>query len=56
MYPSIGDVSLNRIPSVMENAAMAVAAAVNSGAAIQNQDKKTPLVAVVIRYGRLSNA
>ena len=48
MYPSIGDVSLNRITkSVMGDAAMAVAAAVNNRAAIQKtRTKKTPLVAV----------
>ena len=48
MYPSIGDVSLNRITkSVMEDAAMSVAAAVNNRAAQQKtRTKKTPLVAV----------
>ena len=48
MYPSIGDVSLNRITkSVMEDAAMSVAAAVNNRAAQQkSRTKKTPLVAV----------
>ena len=48
MYPSIGDVSLNRITkSVMEDAALAVAAAVKSRAAKQASGiKKPPLVAV----------
>ena len=47
MYPSIGDVSLNRITkSVMENAAFAVAAAVKNLAAKQDSKNKTPLVAV----------
>ena len=48
MYPSIGDVSLNRITkSVMENAALAVAAAVkNLAAKKQAKVKKAPLVAV----------
>ena len=41
MYPSIGDVSLNRITkSVMENAAMAVAAAVKNRAAKQKTRTK----------------
>ncbi len=48
MYPSIGDVSLNRITkSVMEDAALAVAAAVKNRAAKRTTKiKKTPLVAV----------
>ena len=48
MYPSIGDVSLNRITkSVMENAALAAAAAVkNRVAKIDAAAEKTPLVAV----------
>ena len=48
MYPSIGDVSLNRITkSVMENAALAVAAAVKNRAAKKNDNtNKVPLVAV----------
>ena len=48
MYPSIGDVSLNRITkSVMEDAALAVAAAVKKRATKrQNKIKKAPLVAV----------
>ncbi|MGA7387747.1 MAG: Tm-1-like ATP-binding domain-containing protein [Pseudolabrys sp.] len=48
MYPSIGDVSLNRITkSVMENAALAVAAAVKNLAAKKHAKvKKAPLVAV----------
>ena len=48
MYPSIGDVSLNRITkSVMENAALAVAAAVKNRAAKKDDNtNKVPLVAV----------
>jgi uncharacterized protein (UPF0261 family) len=48
MYPSIGDVSLNRITkSVMEDAALAVAAAVKKRATKrQTKTKKAPLVAV----------
>jgi uncharacterized protein (UPF0261 family) len=48
MYPSIGDVSLNRITkSVMEDAALAVAAAVKKRATKrQTKIKKAPLVAV----------
>ena len=48
MYPSIGDVSLNRITkSVMEDAALAVAAAVkNRATKRQTKIKKAPLVAV----------
>ena len=48
MYPSIGDVSLNRITkSVMEDAAMAVAAAAKNRAAKRGtRTEKTPLVAV----------
>jgi uncharacterized protein (UPF0261 family) len=48
MYPSIGDVSLNRITkSVMENAALAVAAAVKKWAANKDGNiNKAPLVAV----------
>lgn len=48
MYPSIGDVSLNRITkSVMEDAALAVAAAVKYRTAKnQNKINKVPLVAV----------
>ena len=48
MYPSIGDVSLNRITkSVMENAALAVAAAAKNRAAKQaSRTEKPPLVAV----------
>jgi uncharacterized protein (UPF0261 family) len=47
MYPSIGDVSLNRITkSVMENAAFAVAAAVKNRAAKQHSRNRAPLVAV----------
>jgi uncharacterized protein (UPF0261 family) len=48
MYPSIGDVSLNRITkSVMEDGALAVAAAAKRRAAKQASGiKKTPLVAV----------
>ena len=48
MYPSIGDVSLNRITkSVMENAALAVAAAVKNWAAKKHaKTNKAPLVAV----------
>ena len=48
MYPSIGDVSLNRITkSVMEDAALAVAAAAKNRAAKQASGiKKPPLVAV----------
>jgi uncharacterized protein (UPF0261 family) len=48
MYPSIGDVSLNRITkSVMEDAALAVAAAVkNRVAKKQTKKDKVPLVAV----------
>jgi uncharacterized protein (UPF0261 family) len=50
MYPSIGDVALNRITkSVMENAALAVAAAARNWAAKQDVKTKTktaPLVAV----------
>jgi len=48
MYPSIGDVSLNRITkSVMEDAALAVAAAVkNRATKRQTKVKRAPLVAV----------
>jgi uncharacterized protein (UPF0261 family) len=48
MYPSIGDVSLNRITkSVMEDAALAVAAAAKSRVAKRGtRIEKTPLVAV----------
>jgi uncharacterized protein (UPF0261 family) len=48
MYPSIGDVSLNRITrSVMEDAALAVAAAVkNRATKKQTKKDKVPLVAV----------
>ena len=48
MYPSIGDVSLNRITkSVMENAALAVAAAVKNRAAKKHTKiNKAPLVAI----------
>ena len=48
MYPSIGDVALNRITkSVMENAALAVAAAAKNWAAKQGtRIEKAPLVAV----------
>jgi uncharacterized protein (UPF0261 family) len=48
MYPSIGDVALNRITkSVMENAALAVAAAAKNWAAKQGQkSENAPLVAV----------
>ncbi len=47
MYPSIGDVSLNRITkTVMEDAAMALAAAVQSRAAKKNSKDNAPLVAV----------
>ncbi len=48
MYPSIGDVALNRITkSVMESAALAVAAAAKNWAAKQEtRIEKTPLVAV----------
>lgn len=48
MYPSIGDVSLNRITkSVMEDAALAVAAAVKNRAAKKHSKiNKAPLVAV----------
>jgi uncharacterized protein (UPF0261 family) len=48
MYPSIGDVSLNRITkSVMEDAALAVAAAAKNRAANQaSRINKPPLVAV----------
>jgi uncharacterized protein (UPF0261 family) len=49
MYPSIGDVSLNRITkSVMQDAALAVAAADKSRAAKKREtgSEKTPLVAV----------
>ena len=47
MCPSIGDVSLNRITkSVMENAALAVAAAVKNRAAKKHPKNKAPLVAV----------
>ena len=48
MYPSIGDVSLNRITkSVMEDAALAVAAAAKNRAAKQaSRIEKPPLVAV----------
>ena len=48
MYPSIGDVSLNRITkSVMEDAALAVAAAAKNRAAKQaSRIEKSPLVAV----------
>jgi uncharacterized protein (UPF0261 family) len=48
MYPSIGDIALNRITrSVMENAATAVAAAAKSWAAKrQAKTRHTPLVAV----------
>jgi uncharacterized protein (UPF0261 family) len=48
MYPSIGDVSLNRMTkSVMEDAALAVAAAVKKRATKrQTKIKKAPLVAV----------
>ena len=48
MYPSIGDVALNRITkSVMENAALAVAAAAKNWAAKRGQKiENAPLVAV----------
>ena len=48
MYPSIGDVSLNRITkSVMEDAALAVAAAVKKRTTQkQTKTKKAPLVAI----------
>jgi uncharacterized protein (UPF0261 family) len=47
MYPSIGDVSLNRITkSVMEDAALAVAAAVKKRTKRQIKVKNAPLVAV----------
>lgn len=47
MYPSIGDVSLNRITkSVMETAAFAVAAAVKLRSAKNSSKNKAPLVAV----------
>jgi uncharacterized protein (UPF0261 family) len=47
MYPSIGDVSLNRITkSVMENAALAVVAAVKNRAAKKDDINRTPLVAI----------
>src|SRR5215468_11803290 len=48
MYPSIGDVSLNRITkSVMEDAALAVAAAVKKRTTQkQTKIRKTPLVAI----------
>jgi len=47
MYPSIGDVSLNRITkSVMENAALAVAAAVKNRAVQKHPKSKAPLVAI----------
>ena len=48
MYPSIGDVSLNRITeSVMEDAALAVAAAVKKRVTKKRiKEKKAPLVAV----------
>ncbi len=48
MYPSIGDVALNRITkSVMENAALAVTAAAKNWAAKQEaKTKHSPLVAV----------
>jgi uncharacterized protein (UPF0261 family) len=47
MYPSIGDVSLNRITrSVMENAALAVTAAVKKRAAQKHLENKARLVAV----------
>jgi len=47
MYPSIGDVSLNRITkSVMEDAALAVAAAVKKRVIRKRKAKKAPLVAV----------
>ena len=48
MYPSIGDVALNRITrSVMENAALAAAAAARSWAAKQGRKaEQAPLVAV----------
>jgi uncharacterized protein (UPF0261 family) len=48
MYPSIGDISLNRITTaIMENAANAVAiAAINWGARRQAKSARTPLVAV----------
>lgn len=48
MYPSIGDVALNRITkSVMENAALAVAAAAENWAAKQGaKTENAPLVAV----------
>jgi uncharacterized protein (UPF0261 family) len=48
MYPSIGDVALNRVTgSIMENAALAVAAAARNRAAKQGVGhEKSPLVAV----------
>jgi uncharacterized protein (UPF0261 family) len=48
MYPSIGDIALNRITkSVMENAALAVAAAAKNWAAKRNaRTEHAPLVAV----------
>jgi uncharacterized protein (UPF0261 family) len=47
MYPSIGDVSLNRITrTVMEDAAMALASAVKNRTAKRNSEEQAPLVAV----------
>ncbi len=52
MYPSIGDVSLNRITkSVMADAALAVAAAVKSRAAKQTSGIKNPPLVAVSSFG-----
>jgi uncharacterized protein (UPF0261 family) len=55
MYPSIGDVALNRITkSVMENAALAVAAAAKNWAAKRGQKIENPPLVAVSSFGGTS--